>query len=207
MEEPSRGHKRELLADCMSALDMPACNKGHSPTFVRRRSKSNINITFPSASICGRVNNWEVLETESLNLHKYISFNLNGGTYSLSSRHKHGWVNTRIDKHLLSTALTMTLYHPKPSTQSMKKRNNCLTGHRTPPTSIYLSASRSITNARCTDGTSLPQSQTGFSEEETMIWLSGQPRRRGKVEGTQEIPCYNYKVGERQGIVGTHHDC
>jgi len=95
---------------------MSACNEGErSGPPLSGTPESHIDITFASASIRHRVNNWEVLETESLSLHKYIRFNVNAGTHRLTPRHRNGWAFTRIDKHLHSMVLTMTTYHPMPS--------------------------------------------------------------------------------------------
>lgn len=67
---PIEDAKGVLLADLISELNMSVCNEGRSPIFVRGRSESQVNVTFASATIRRCVNNWKVLDTEWLNLHK-----------------------------------------------------------------------------------------------------------------------------------------
>lgn len=80
-----------LLVELMSALDKPACNDGRSPTFIRGSSESHIDITFTSARIRGNVDNGKVLECESLNLHRFITFDLKPETQIPLSLPLHGW--------------------------------------------------------------------------------------------------------------------
>lgn len=58
----------------IAAVNLSVCNVGNAPTFERGQSKSFIDITLVSMDTRSSVKNWRVLETESLNLHNYISF-------------------------------------------------------------------------------------------------------------------------------------
>jgi len=111
--EDARG---TLLAELMSALDMSACNDGRSPTFVRGRSESHIDITFTSARIRGNVNNWRVLECESLSLHRFIIFDLKSETQIPLPPPQLGWARTKVNKDILSVALGMM-----PSDQTLSR--------------------------------------------------------------------------------------
>lgn len=93
-----------LLADLVAALDATVCNDGQSPTFVRNQSKSYIDVSFVSSRILGLVKNWTVREDESLSLHRYISFEVDGQTTTTSTPSS-GWVTSNIGIYRLRTAL------------------------------------------------------------------------------------------------------
>ncbi|KAE9528675.1 hypothetical protein AGLY_012250 [Aphis glycines] len=103
-----------LLADLVAALDATVCNDGQSPTFVRNQSKSFIDVSFVSSRILGLVKNWTVREDESLSLHRYISFEVEGQTITTSTPSR-GWVTSNIGIYRLRTALGLPA-NPTPAT-------------------------------------------------------------------------------------------
>lgn len=63
-----------MVEESMSSMDLLLCNHGGAPTFTRGISESHIDLTFASAEIYDRIEDWEVLEEESLSYHHYINF-------------------------------------------------------------------------------------------------------------------------------------
>lgn len=107
---PSEDARGKALADTMAALDMQACNVGNHPTFERGTSRSHIDVTFSSGNIRNKINNWRVLDIESLSLHRYISFSLSLTPSPIAvQQSQKGWSTRRIDAGLLSTALKTQL--------------------------------------------------------------------------------------------------
>jgi len=76
-------------------------------------SESHIDISFASARICGIVDNWRMLEDESLSLHKYIAFEVGAATPSVAEHSQCRWSVGNLDKNLLAVALA-TASHPHP---------------------------------------------------------------------------------------------
>lgn len=70
----------EVLVEWMASLDLIAVNAGNAPTFVRKNSKSFINITMVTDSFSNSINDWKVLDRETLSYHQYITFNIQGNT-------------------------------------------------------------------------------------------------------------------------------
>lgn len=66
----------DFLAELSCSLDLQVCNVGERPTFTRGGSESFIDITFVSRSLWSKVNNWRVLDEESMSLHWYITFDI-----------------------------------------------------------------------------------------------------------------------------------
>jgi len=60
-EEELRG---ELLVDMILATKLYACNTGNEPTFVR-----GIDVTMIKEELMSYVENWRVLDEESISLH------------------------------------------------------------------------------------------------------------------------------------------
>lgn len=98
---PKEDVRGTILVDMMSALDLHVCNDG-SPTFVRGQSLSHIDITLVSRPIAGRVSKWKVLDSESLSLHKYISFTLKSMLpwRPAENREQAGWSTRSLNKEL-----------------------------------------------------------------------------------------------------------
>lgn len=71
---PVTDRKGEHWMEWTSAQDIVVLNTGLEPTFVRGDSSSYIDVTLATNKIARKVSNWEVLDTETLTEHKYISF-------------------------------------------------------------------------------------------------------------------------------------
>lgn len=79
------------------------CNIGTTPSFQRENSSSIIDITIASPALVNRINNWSVLDIESLSNHNYIYFEIeNTIPTPINNR-----LNTRrVDIQTLETVLT-----------------------------------------------------------------------------------------------------
>ena len=118
-KSPEWGHpveddKGSRLAELAASLRLAVLNRGRVPTFMRPRpfAQSCIDVSFASESIVSRIVDWEVLETESLSLHRYVSFSLAAvrrpGAVLADPRHGRakGWVTGRgIDQVSFATSL------------------------------------------------------------------------------------------------------
>lgn len=117
---PTEDKRGVILADMMSALDLYACNSGDTPTFVRGQSESHIDVTFVSNTIRGRVEDWKVLDIESLSLHKYISFTLKSTLPRRLAidRMPPGWSTRSLKPELMKASLALTHLPPHDQLQS-----------------------------------------------------------------------------------------
>lgn len=70
----SRGEK---LARWAANWDLRLINEGSSPTCVRHHGSSIVDLTWSTADIQGRINNWRVLDVFTYSDHMYISYILN----------------------------------------------------------------------------------------------------------------------------------
>lgn len=72
-KEDKRG---EMLAEWLAEEDLVVHNKGNVPTFIRGKSESFIDVTFSTKKIAKQIENWKVLEEESLSAHQHITFEI-----------------------------------------------------------------------------------------------------------------------------------
>lgn len=79
---PVQNEKGHYWVEWLSARDMVVHNAGDRPTFVRGTTESHIDVTVSTSEVAKLINNWEVLETESLTEHKYICFDCHQVTTS-----------------------------------------------------------------------------------------------------------------------------
>lgn len=81
------------------------CNQGQ-PTFVRGALESHIDLTFVTRSATCWIDDWKVLDEESLSLHKYVEFNIRtvNQRIQVPSARK-GWAYRRLDRRKLTEAL------------------------------------------------------------------------------------------------------
>lgn len=56
----------KLLMDCMASLGLQCLNKGNKPTFERGTYGSILDITFGSETLTKHINQWNVLDCETL---------------------------------------------------------------------------------------------------------------------------------------------
>lgn len=75
---PKSDKKGNYWLNWLSARDMIVLNKGTKPTFVRGQSESHIDVSLATNKIACRINNWEVLDTDTLTEHRYICFDISG---------------------------------------------------------------------------------------------------------------------------------
>lgn len=102
---PKEDKRGKWLADLAASLGLIVCNDGRKPTFVRGSSESHIDLTFISQSSAGRVSGWEVLEEESLSLHRYISFSVDATSNRPSACDRKGWSITKLLRPKLAEAI------------------------------------------------------------------------------------------------------
>lgn len=70
-KEDRRG---EAVTRWMASLGLSCMNKGNEPTFVRDCQRSIIDVTLGNDAFCRKMQLWEVVEDETLSLHKAIIF-------------------------------------------------------------------------------------------------------------------------------------
>lgn len=70
---PYADARGEHLMEWVAVLDLRVLNNG-KPTFTRGELKSHIDVTFVTNKISRRVLSWNVIDKESLSLHKYIKY-------------------------------------------------------------------------------------------------------------------------------------
>lgn len=68
-KETSRG---KLVNEWVAALDLTIINKGNTSTCIRRQGESIVDLTIVSAEIINKIQEWNVIEQETLSDHKYI---------------------------------------------------------------------------------------------------------------------------------------
>lgn len=73
---PLEDRRGGMLVDWLNSNDLVVANTGDSPTFVRGRSESHIDITITSDGEARLIRGWKVLDDMSLSLHRYIVFEL-----------------------------------------------------------------------------------------------------------------------------------
>lgn len=72
---PHTDSRGEKIGDWTNVLNLIIQNDGR-PTFVRGQSVSHIDLSLTTSKISRKVGGWEILEEDSMSLHKYIIFNL-----------------------------------------------------------------------------------------------------------------------------------
>lgn len=72
-KEDDRGKE---LCEWIVEMNLDVMNKGNTPTFVRGKSSSIIDITMCSRNLTRKIENWRVTEDENLSDHQYIFFEL-----------------------------------------------------------------------------------------------------------------------------------
>lgn len=70
--------KGKYITEWLSSKNWAVINEGDAPTFIRGDSRSHIDITFSTEKISAKIKNWKVLPEETMSLHQYITFNIDG---------------------------------------------------------------------------------------------------------------------------------
>lgn len=99
---PIEDRRGRILADLLASTGLSVCNQGNQPTFVRGTSKSHLDLTLVTQAAASNVTGWEVLEEESLSLHRYIRFEVAGGRGNHGNNTKKHWAYRKIDYPRLS---------------------------------------------------------------------------------------------------------
>jgi len=94
---PKEDPRGRALADMLAALGLVVCNEGNKPTFVRGASESHLDITLITQTAVTSITGWKILDEESLNLHKYIMFDVNAPRGYQQIRDKKGWAYRKLD--------------------------------------------------------------------------------------------------------------
>ncbi|KAE9545560.1 hypothetical protein AGLY_001103, partial [Aphis glycines] len=71
---PKNNKRGEILSNMIHALGLLICNKGKAPTFQRGFSTSIIDLTIASPGTADRMQNWSVLDENTLSDYNYIEF-------------------------------------------------------------------------------------------------------------------------------------
>ncbi|KAG5880878.1 hypothetical protein JTB14_038089 [Gonioctena quinquepunctata] len=75
---PTTDLRGTILMDWTSTLYLIVQNRGSKPTFMRRATRSFIDVALASQKIAKYITNWRVLDDESLTDHKFIEYNIGG---------------------------------------------------------------------------------------------------------------------------------
>lgn len=102
---PADDARGDALLDLAASLDMVVSNQGTAPTFTRGASATHIDLTLVSSSIASRIENWKVLEEESLSLHHYITYEVRDNALAGPSSRVVGWAVRKLDKERLCLEL------------------------------------------------------------------------------------------------------
>lgn len=86
----STDRRGQILTDWTSTNDLIIINKGNTPTFTYQDYGSILDLTIATPNVSRHINNWEVLETESLSDHKYILFDVYTGKQSIGIKTRFG---------------------------------------------------------------------------------------------------------------------
>ncbi|XP_025207247.1 uncharacterized protein LOC112603061 [Melanaphis sacchari] len=106
---PREDARGKALADLTASLGLTTCNRGNAPIFVRGASESHLDLTFASNSAASQVRDWNVLDEESLSLHKYIGYTI-GATRKQHLKPTHnGWAFRKLDRVKLKESLTQVV--------------------------------------------------------------------------------------------------
>lgn len=60
----------------VAAKELVVHNRGNKPTFVKKTSESNLDITLSDEKDAEKIKHWEVLDEETLADHRYITFKI-----------------------------------------------------------------------------------------------------------------------------------
>lgn len=66
----------QIIADWIATNDLVVNNKGSKPTFTHQNYGSILDLTLTTVKVASHIENWDVLEIESLSDHKYIMFDV-----------------------------------------------------------------------------------------------------------------------------------
>lgn len=102
---PREDWRGELLADICTTTNLCVCNVGNEATFVRRASRTHIDVTFTSESIMATIRNCRVLDVESLSLHRYIFYESTNGKVHKTTNIRNGWQVRKLDLRNLKDAI------------------------------------------------------------------------------------------------------
>lgn len=73
---PKTDARGTILMEWISTLNLVIQNMGNKPTFVRKATKSFIDVTLASERVAKIITNWSVLDDETLTEHKFIEFTI-----------------------------------------------------------------------------------------------------------------------------------
>ncbi|XP_063620671.1 uncharacterized protein LOC134793075 [Cydia splendana] len=111
----------QCLEEWAVAYGLAVINRGTVNTCVRQQGGSIVDVTFASAPLARRVNDWKCLEdVETLSDHRYIRFNISTPTtVSISPRslprgNNPRWALKRLDREVLEEAALVKAWLPAP---------------------------------------------------------------------------------------------
>lgn len=70
----NENQRGKILGEWLSTHDLVCENKGNSPTFIRDKGKSFIDMTLTNRKATTKIQNWRVLDKESLSFHRIIAY-------------------------------------------------------------------------------------------------------------------------------------
>lgn len=73
---PISDRRGQMLIEACARFRLTAANTGGNPTFIRRQTRSYIDITFLSENLSRQLKFWKVLDNEPLSPHRHILFDI-----------------------------------------------------------------------------------------------------------------------------------
>jgi len=115
---PKEDNRGKALADLSASLGLTVCNQGQ-PTFVRGASESHIDLTLATRTATCWVDDWKVLDEESLSLHKYVEFKVRTAVQrGQEPNARKGWAYRKLDLVKLTEALKRDVRPLAPTAES-----------------------------------------------------------------------------------------
>lgn len=96
----------QVMTDWIATNDLVISNQGNKPTFTHQNYGSILDLTLATGNIAPYINNWDVLDMESLSDHKYIMFELVDKKRIRATVHQtQGWQVRKLDHQKLLEAV------------------------------------------------------------------------------------------------------
>lgn len=106
-DSPRTDRRGELVEEWAAEVDVRLMNVGNEPTCIRAQGQSQIDLTWCTPDMMDKINDWKVLQVETLSDHVYISMNVgNDSKDPMGGRPtKLGWNWRKADLDMFKAAL------------------------------------------------------------------------------------------------------
>ncbi|XP_017771856.1 PREDICTED: uncharacterized protein LOC108559190 [Nicrophorus vespilloides] len=105
----TRTDAREDITEWAARLNLVCANRGSDPTFERGNYLSILDITMVTPGIAAKINDWRVLDKETLTHHRYIMYSIRDRTRSQHQAVTPEWATRKLNKTILLNSIADTL--------------------------------------------------------------------------------------------------